>query len=115
MQRTVLLLIAFASLPCGATAADQIDEYVTAEMRREHIPGLALGIYRRDEIVKAQGYGLANVELKRASEARDGLPIRPVGKFTASATMLLAEEGKIALHEVAPAFPTQRLGQIIAQ
>jgi hypothetical protein len=41
----------------------RIDAYVTAEMRREHIPGAVIGVYHRGQILMAKGYGLADVEL----------------------------------------------------
>lgn len=84
----------------GAAPPDKIDEYVAAEMRRQHIPGLALGIYRRGEIVKAQGYGLANVELDVPAKAQTIFQSGSVGKqFTATAVMMLVEEGKVNLED----------------
>jgi CubicO group peptidase (beta-lactamase class C family) len=96
---SALLLFAFTPL-CGVAAPadprDKIDAYVTAEMKREHIPGLALGIYRRGEILKAQGYGLANVELDVPVKPETVFQSGSVGKqFAATAIMMLVEEGKI--------------------
>jgi CubicO group peptidase (beta-lactamase class C family) len=95
---SALLLFAFTPL-CGVAAPadprDKIDAYVTAEMKREHIPGLALGIYRRGEILKAQGYGLANVELDVPVKPETVFQSGSVGKqFAATAIMMLVEEGK---------------------
>ena len=42
--------------------ADAIDDYVNAEMARERIPGVALAIVRHGELMRAQGYGFANIE-----------------------------------------------------
>ena len=81
-----------------AAQADVVDNYVRAEMTKQRIPGLALLVSRRGQVIRAQGYGLANVELQ--------VPVRPetifqsgsVGKqFTATAVMMLVEEGKIGL------------------
>jgi CubicO group peptidase (beta-lactamase class C family) len=44
----------------------RIDRYISDEMKLEHIPGLAVGIYSRGRILLAKGYGLANVELNVA-------------------------------------------------
>ena len=97
---TVLAAITFAGLPRAAVAADPIDAYVTAEMKREHIPGLSLGIYRRGEIVKAQGYGLANLELDVPVKPETIFQSGSVGKqFAATAIMMLVEEGKIDLED----------------
>jgi uncharacterized protein (TIGR03435 family) len=79
---------------------DKIDEYIAAEMKRQGIPGLALGIYRRGEIVKAKGYGLANIELNVAVTPKTIFQSGSVGKqFTATAVMMLVEEGKINLDD----------------
>jgi CubicO group peptidase (beta-lactamase class C family) len=73
---------------------------VRGEMEQQHIPGVALLVSRAGKIVKAEGFGLANVELQ--------VPVRPetifqsgsVGKqFTATAVMMLVEEGKVGLDD----------------
>src|SRR5689334_14668842 len=68
-----ILMCAVALLPSWAFASpappDKIDDYVETEMRKQHIPGLALGVYRDGQIVKAQGYGISNVELN--------VPVKP--------------------------------------
>ncbi len=48
-----LLTCVAAFLPSLAIAspADKVDEYVAGEMRKQHIPGLALGVYRDGQIV----------------------------------------------------------------
>ena len=105
MRPTAAALLLFALAPlCGLAAPadprDRIDAYVTAEMKREHIPGLALGIYRRGEILKAQGYGLANVELDVPVKPETIFQSGSVGKqFAATAIMMLVEEGKIDLED----------------
>ena len=105
MRHPSILLAAVVCLPAGGFAApagtpDKIDAYVAAEMQREHIPGLALGIYRRGEIVRAQGYGLANVELDAPVKPETIFQSGSVGKqFAATAIMMLVEEGKIGLED----------------
>jgi len=77
-----------------------IDAYVTSEMGRERIPGTAIGVYRRGEILMAKGYGLANVELNVPVTPETLFQSGSVGKqFTAAAVMLLVEEGKIGLDD----------------
>jgi CubicO group peptidase (beta-lactamase class C family) len=49
--------------PLSPQQTELIDTFVGAEMARQHIPGLAVGIYSRGRILLAKGYGLANVEL----------------------------------------------------
>ena len=99
-----LTITASLALICavGATAApsDTIDQYVLEEMQRERIPGLALGVYRHGDIVKAQGYGLANVELNAPVKPETLFQSGSVGKqFAATAVMMLVEQGKVGLED----------------
>lgn len=81
-------------------AAYQVDDYVAAQLREQRIPGLALGVYRNGEIVKAQGYGLANIELNVPVKPETIFQSGSVGKqFTATAVMMLVEEGKVGLDD----------------
>lgn len=102
-RRFQLLLGMIVSLfhVCAADVpADTIDRFVRNEMSRQQIPGLALAVVKHGKIVKAEGYGLANVE--------HAVPVMPytvfqsgsVGKqFTAAGVLLLIEEGKLGLDE----------------
>jgi CubicO group peptidase (beta-lactamase class C family) len=103
-----LLLCAAASLSSPGTAAENsdavasrnVDQYISAEMQREKIPGLALGVMRDGKIIKAQGYGLANVELDVRVKPETIFQTGSVGKqFTAAAVMMLVEEGNIGLDD----------------
>jgi len=98
-MKKLLAALLFASF-AGGVRADAIDDYIDAEMARQHVPGLALVIMRHGELVRAQGYGFANLE--------HHVPVHPdtlfqtgaVGKqFTAVAVMLLVEDGKLRLDE----------------
>jgi hypothetical protein len=44
----------------GADTLGRVGEFVRAEMARERVPGVALAIVDRGEVVKAEGYGYAN-------------------------------------------------------
>jgi CubicO group peptidase (beta-lactamase class C family) len=83
-----------------ASVSDAIDTYVFAEMRRQRIPGMALGIYKNGSIVLAKGYGKANLELNVPMTADSVLQSGSVGKsFTATALMMLVERGKVKLDD----------------
>jgi CubicO group peptidase (beta-lactamase class C family) len=84
-----------------ATAwSDRMDDYVRAQMRKQQIPGLALAIMRDGQLVRVAGYGLANVELNVPVTLRTIFQSGSVGKqFTATAVMMLVEEGKIRLDD----------------
>jgi len=94
----------FATLLYAVTVpialADPVDDYVVSEMQRQHIPGISLLISRGGKIVRAQGYGLSNVELQVQVKPETVFQSGSVGKqFTASAVMMLVEEGKISLDD----------------
>ncbi len=77
-----------------------IDRYVSAEMARQRIPGVALGIFREGTAVLAKGYGLSNVELGTPMTADSVLQSGSMGKsFVAVAIMMLVEEGKLHLDD----------------
>jgi len=40
-----------------------VNDSVRAQMQEQHIPGVSLAVMRDGKIIKATGYGLANVEL----------------------------------------------------
>src|SRR5262249_4231057 len=67
-HRYALLAVALAVAWAAPARADQIDDYVRAEMAKHHIPGLSLAVAKNGSIVKSQAYGLANVELNVAAK-----------------------------------------------
>src|SRR5512146_559247 len=91
---SVVLLI--GSVAVAQRGPSSIDNYVDSEMKKQHIPGLALLIARDGEVIRLQGYGFSNVE--------HHVPVKPetifqsgsVGKqFTATAVVILGEAGKM--------------------
>jgi CubicO group peptidase (beta-lactamase class C family) len=69
-------------------------------MARQHIPGLALLVARSGEIVRAQGFGFSNVELRVPVKPETVFQSGSMGKqFTATAVMMLVEEGKVSLDD----------------
>jgi CubicO group peptidase (beta-lactamase class C family) len=77
-----------------------VTEYVKAEMQRQHIPGLSLMVVRNGKVIRAEGFGLANVELQVPVKPESVFQSGSVGKqFTATAVMMLVEEGKIGLDD----------------
>jgi len=84
----------------GQDADGRVDAFVGAEMREQRIPGLELAVLRDGIVVKEQGYGLANVELDVAVKPETVFQTGSVGKqFTATAVMMLVEEGKVQLDD----------------
>ncbi len=80
--------------------ADAVDEYVRAEMKRQKVPGLSLAVVHGGKVVKALGYGLANVEHGVPARRETVYQSGSVGKmFTAAAVMLLVQDGKLKLDD----------------
>jgi CubicO group peptidase (beta-lactamase class C family) len=82
------------------TVSDRIDRVVESEMQRQRVPGVVIGVVKGGVVVKAQGYGYANLEHQvRAGEATI-FQSGSLGKqFTAAAVMLQVEDGKLALSD----------------
>ncbi len=104
-SRGALWLASLLAAPLGAAAQrppapDSVDRFVIAEMRRQRIPGLALAVVSRGRVVKARGYGFANVELRVPATDTTVFQSGSVGKqFTAAGVLLLVEDGKLGLDD----------------
>ena len=93
--------------PLALVDAHAIDRYVTAEMRRQGLPGVEIGIYRQGHAIFEKGYGLANVELNVPVRTQTLMQSGSVGKqFTATAIMILVDQGKLALKDSVTRFFT---------
>lgn len=103
MSEATLAGSAHAPLGGKGLTADQftsIDRYVAAQMTKDRVPGVSVGVYRRGEILLAKGYGLANVELHVPVTPQTIFQSGSVGKqFVSAAIMMLVEEGKIRLDD----------------
>src|ERR1700756_676863 len=98
--QTICLLILAGAVQAQSPAADDVSDYVNAEMQRQHIPGLSLLVVRGGKIVRAEGFGLSNVELQVPVQPETVFQSGSVGKqFTATAVMMLVEQGKVGLDD----------------
>jgi CubicO group peptidase (beta-lactamase class C family) len=87
---------------CAGQEAVQIkvDEYVQSEIRTQHIAGLSVAVMDNGRILLAKGYGLANVEHQVPVKPETIFQSGSIGKqFTATAVMMLVEDGKITLDD----------------
>lgn len=95
----LILLLATQCLAQNSTEA-KVDEYLGTEMKAQQIPGLALAVVKDGKIVLARGYGFANVEYQVAVKPETIFQSGSTGKqFTATAVMMLMEEGKLSLDD----------------
>ncbi len=75
-----------------------IDKYIDSLLKDWNIPGLALGIVYKDQLIYSKGYGYRNLEQKLPVQAKTLFPIASNTKlFTATAAAMLDEEGKLSL------------------
>jgi len=99
-KRLPLLVILLLSLQAAAVRVDKVDDYVKAEMQKQRIPGLSLAVVKEGKVIKAEGYGLANVEHNVPARPETVYKIASVSKqFIATGIMLLVQEGKIGLDD----------------
>src|SRR5688500_3521587 len=100
--RVVVVTLALAACWAGASAAsaDAVDDFISAEIARRHIPGVSLAVVQKGEVVKLAAYGKANVELDVPVTPKTVFQIQSMTKsFTAAAILMLVEEGKLALDD----------------
>ena len=96
---TLALLFSPLSAAFGQSDA-AVSDYVRKEMQKESIPGIALLVARGGTIVRAEGFGLANVELQVPVKPETVFQSGSMGKqFTATAVMMLVEAGKVGLDD----------------
>ena len=78
----------------------KVDAYIKSEMQRQNIPGLSLAVVKEGKVIKAKGYGLANVETNVPVTTETVFKIGSISKpIIAEGIMLLVEEGKISLDD----------------
>src|SRR5262245_48021674 len=76
----------------------KVDRYIKDEMQKQQIPGLSLAVIKAGQTILAKGYGLANIEHQVPVKPETIFQSGSVGKqFTATAVMMLVEEGKVSL------------------
>ena len=93
------LLIVILSGVCEVRA-DKIDDYLRAQMVKNHVPGLSVAIVRNGKIIKLKGYGVANLEWEQPVTPDTAFQIASSTKpFTGTALMMLVEDGKLSLDD----------------
>lgn len=82
------------------TPAERIDAVVAAAMKKQKIPGAAVAVVHKGDVVVMKGYGEANVEHGVPVTADTMFQSGSVGKqFTAAAVMRLVEQKTLALDD----------------
>jgi CubicO group peptidase (beta-lactamase class C family) len=97
--KTRLLIILLLLIPAGLYAQkDRIDTFIENSMAR--IVGLAVGVIKDGKIIKAKGYGQANLELNIPVTTTTAFKLGSVSKhLIAGAIMKMIQEGKLKLDD----------------
>lgn len=83
-----------------ATSIQLLDKWIQRTMYKAHLPGLAIGLVHRGELLWGQGYGLADVEQGTPITLATRFRIASITKtFTATAIMQLRDTGKLCLDD----------------
>ena len=78
----------------------RLDAYIKTQMRRQQIPGVAFAALRNGKIVLLKSYGFSNLEHRVPVKPQTIFQSGSIGKqFTATAVMMLVEEGKLSLDD----------------
>lgn len=78
----------------------RIDLFVNKERKKQHIPGLSLAVVRNGEVLKATGYGMADLENNVRARPETVYSLASVSKqFTATGAMLLYQAGYLGLDD----------------
>jgi CubicO group peptidase (beta-lactamase class C family) len=93
----LILLLAALFVPIAARA-DQVDDFVRRQIHKRHIPGLSLAVVQDGRVIKAAGYGFANVELRARATPSTVYELASMSKqFAAASILLLVQDGKVSL------------------
>ena len=80
--------------------ADAVDDVLSAEIQKQHLPGISVAVVRDGQVIKTAACGFADLELGVPATPRTVFQIQSITKtFTSAAILLLAEEGKLSLDD----------------
>jgi len=107
----IALLIAAIGLPSEKIAG--IEKLVAAFISKNDVPGLSIAVVVDGQLAWSKGYGFADIENRVPATATTAYRSASIGKtMTATAAMLLVEEGKLDLEadirQYCPAFPPKQ-------
>jgi len=106
---TTILAQAPATAP-PAVPVDAIDAMVAQIMQAQTVPGVSIAVVKDGRVLIAKGYGFSNVEKATKATEQTIYQLASVTKpFTAMATLMLVDDGKLSLDrkisEILPGLP----------
>ena len=83
LQLTAASLL--STLALHSTRADALDDLLSAELQKRHLPGLSVAVVRDGQVVKTAAQGFANLELGVDATPKTVFQIQSITKtFTAA-------------------------------
>lgn len=99
-KRHFLLSLALILVAAVAARADDVDDWVKAQIQLRHIPAASIAVIKDGVVVKTAGYGLADMENNIPARPDTVYKIGSVSKqFIAAGVMLLVQDGKVAVDD----------------
>jgi D-alanyl-D-alanine carboxypeptidase len=93
-QRLIAVVLILLTTVCAH--ADGVDDWVKAQLRERHVPGVSIAVVKDGVLVKTESYGIADVEHDVPVRINTVFKIGSVSKqFIAAGVMLLVQDGKI--------------------
>lgn len=87
-----------AAAPAPSTQVEALDAFVQKTMQTRQFPGASIAVVKDGKVVVAKGYGFSDVEKSTKATEQTVYQLASVTKpFTAMATLLLVEDGKVSL------------------
>ena len=88
-----------------AAPTEKIDAYITQQMQARRIPGVAVAVVENGQVTLKKAYGIANLETDTPVKTNSVFELASITKqFTATAIMMLVEEGKVKLDDLISAY-----------
>jgi len=93
----ILFLCCFPSITrAQAFESEAIDSIIEEALRSWHVPGVAVGIVRKDEVIYLKGHGLKELGKEDRIDADTIFPLASCTKsFTTTAMAMLVDKGKM--------------------
>jgi CubicO group peptidase (beta-lactamase class C family) len=95
-----LICLVVVAAPFAPVNADSGDDAIIAEMKRQNIPGAAIGVVRDGKVVRVSGFGIANLEHNVPVTADTLFQTGSTGKqFASLAILMLEKDGKLSVED----------------
>jgi D-alanyl-D-alanine carboxypeptidase len=104
----LLMLASMYATAQESSPGKQADAFIGRQMQEAYITGLSLAVVKDGKVVKAAGYGLANVETHTQATVSTVYKIASVSKqFISAAIMILQQDGKLNLQDKVSRYITE--------